>query len=153
MVQLNTAESWCSRVSVIFIGVDLGGSPGTCPPIIEKRPCIYHFYHLSPSILVFPPNIFDKSTPVLIFIFYFDIYLKLLVSTCFFYFLLHLLSGEKLSLFCLDFVLFICDLNIFIVVVAVAVVVVVVVVAATAATGGGAGVRDGVRVVVIIITI
>jgi len=20
-----------------------GGSPGTCPPIIEKRPCIYHF--------------------------------------------------------------------------------------------------------------
>src|SRR6218665_582634 len=42
------------------IGVDLGGSPGTCPPIIEKRPCIYHFLpHFSPrpNILVCPPNI------------------------------------------------------------------------------------------------
>ena len=42
------------------------GSPGTCPPIIENRPCIYHFLPpLAPSnILVCPPNIFVKSTPV-----------------------------------------------------------------------------------------
>jgi len=36
------------------------------PPIIEERPCIYRL--LPPSfptdILVCPPNIFDKSTPV-----------------------------------------------------------------------------------------
>jgi len=32
------------------IGVDFGGggNPGTCPPIIEKRPCIYQF-SLPPS--------------------------------------------------------------------------------------------------------
>jgi len=29
------------------IGVDFGGCPGMCPPIIEKFPCIYHF--LPPS--------------------------------------------------------------------------------------------------------
>ena len=49
---------WC-------IGVDSEGSPGTCPLIIEKRSCIYHFLPPFPSnILVCPPNIFDKSTPV-----------------------------------------------------------------------------------------
>ena len=43
-----------------------GVSPGTCLPIIEKRSCIYHFLppFASPDILVCPPNIFDKSTPV-----------------------------------------------------------------------------------------
>src|SRR6218665_3797461 len=49
----------------LAIGVDFGGSLGTCPPIIENCPCIYHFlppFH--PSILVCPPNIFDKSTPL-----------------------------------------------------------------------------------------
>src|SRR6218665_1339417 len=47
------------------IGVDFGGQPGHVPPIIEKRPCIYHFfYHLSPNILFCSPNIFDKSMPV-----------------------------------------------------------------------------------------
>src|SRR6218665_1069661 len=49
----------------VIIGVDLGGSLGTCPPIIENRPCIYHF--LPPNILVCPSNIFDKSTPVTAF--------------------------------------------------------------------------------------
>src|SRR6218665_2828811 len=34
------------------IGVDFGGSPGTCPPIIEKRPCICHFLPPLP-----PPDI------------------------------------------------------------------------------------------------
>src|SRR6218665_1689347 len=44
----------------------LAGSPGTCPPIIEKCPCIYHFLpYFSPNILVCSPNVFDKSTPVL----------------------------------------------------------------------------------------
>src|SRR6218665_1273529 len=65
--------SHCLSISYFFIfvmmrcgniGVDLGGSPGTCPPIIEKRTCIYHFFHLSPNILVCPLNIFDKSMPV-----------------------------------------------------------------------------------------
>src|SRR6218665_3128423 len=36
----------------------LSGQHGHVPPIIEKRPCIFHF--LPP----FAPNIFDKSTPV-----------------------------------------------------------------------------------------
>src|SRR6218665_521153 len=36
----------------------LSGQPGHVPPIIEKRPCIYHFS--SP----FATNIFDKSMPV-----------------------------------------------------------------------------------------
>src|SRR6218665_3913102 len=51
--------------SIIYaIGVDLGGCPGTCPPIIEKRLCIYHFLPpFAPQYLVCPPNIFDKSTP------------------------------------------------------------------------------------------
>ena len=43
------------------IGVDFGkfgGSPGTCPPIIENRPCIYHF--LSP----FAPPIFWFALPI-----------------------------------------------------------------------------------------
>ena len=40
------------------IGVDFGGQPGHMPPIIEKRPCIYHFLPPSaPNILVCPPNI------------------------------------------------------------------------------------------------
>src|SRR6218665_250269 len=43
----------------------LGGSPGTCTPIIEKRPCIYYFLPpFAPNILVCLPNMFDKSTPV-----------------------------------------------------------------------------------------
>src|SRR6218665_2708784 len=54
-------KEWAAK----SIGVDLGDSPGTCPPIIEKRPCIYHFLPpFSSNILVCPPNIFDKSTPV-----------------------------------------------------------------------------------------
>src|SRR6218665_739895 len=40
----------------------LGGQRGHVPPIIEKRPCIYHFL---PNILVCPSNIFDKSTPLI----------------------------------------------------------------------------------------
>src|SRR6218665_441903 len=52
-------------VVVASIGVDFGGSLSTCPPIIEKRPCIYHFLPpFAPNILVCPPNIFGKSTPV-----------------------------------------------------------------------------------------
>src|SRR6218665_3120052 len=35
-----------------------GGSPGTCPQIIEKRPCIYHF--LPP----FAPPIFWFAHPI-----------------------------------------------------------------------------------------
>src|SRR6218665_3755915 len=44
----------------------MGGSPGRGPPIMEKRPCIYHFLppFPCPNILVCPPNIFDTSTPV-----------------------------------------------------------------------------------------
>jgi len=51
-----------------LLGVDFRvGSPGMCPPIIEKRPCICHFLPpcAPPNILVCPPNIFDKSTPSL----------------------------------------------------------------------------------------
>src|SRR6218665_2622760 len=36
----------------VTIGVNFGGSPGTCPPnapIIENRPCIYHFLSTSAS--------------------------------------------------------------------------------------------------------
>ena len=48
-----------------LIGVDFGRQPGHGPPIVEKRPCTHHFYHLLPlNILVCPPNTFDKSTPV-----------------------------------------------------------------------------------------
>src|SRR6218665_327782 len=45
----------------------LRGHPGHVPPIIENRPCIYHFLpsFCPPNILVCPPNIFDKFTPVL----------------------------------------------------------------------------------------
>jgi len=41
------------------IGVDfLGGSQGMWPPIIEKRPCVYHFLPtFPPNILVCPPKI------------------------------------------------------------------------------------------------
>src|SRR6218665_608421 len=36
-----------------------GGSLGTCPPIIEKRPCIYHFLLPSaPQYLGFPTQYF-----------------------------------------------------------------------------------------------
>src|SRR6218665_1464310 len=49
----------------IRIGIDLVAARHV-PPIIEKRPCIYHFLPPSapPNILVCPPNIFGKSTPV-----------------------------------------------------------------------------------------
>src|SRR6218665_3329833 len=30
----------------------LSGQPGHVPPIIEKRPCIYHFYHRLPPIFL-----------------------------------------------------------------------------------------------------
>jgi len=48
------------------MGADLRGQPGHVPPIIEKRPCIYHFLppFAPPNTLVCPPNIFDKSAPV-----------------------------------------------------------------------------------------
>jgi len=37
-------NSSCAVQQCTYIGVDLGGgSPGKSPPIIEKRPCIYHF--------------------------------------------------------------------------------------------------------------
>src|SRR6218665_1667559 len=61
------------------IGADFGGIPGTFPPIIEKRPCIYHFLPpFSPNILVCPNNIFDKSTPV----FYCIVSLHLYSASC-----------------------------------------------------------------------
>src|SRR6218665_3086471 len=47
----------------LYIGAELAGA---APPIIEKRLSIYHFYHLlPPNILICPPNIFDKSTPLM----------------------------------------------------------------------------------------
>src|SRR6218665_2088979 len=49
----------------VIIGIDLGGQPGHVPPIIENRPCVYHF--LPHNILICPSNIFDKSTPVTVF--------------------------------------------------------------------------------------
>ena len=56
---------WC-KLCIATIGVNLGGQPGHMPPIIEKRRCIYHFFTtLPPNILVCPPNIFDKSAPVI----------------------------------------------------------------------------------------
>ena len=44
----------------------LRGSARAHAPMIEKLPCIYHFLPPfdPPNILVCPPNIFDKSTPV-----------------------------------------------------------------------------------------
>src|SRR6218665_2951759 len=46
------------------INIDFGGSPGACPPIIEKRPRFHQLLPpLSPHILA-SPNIFDNSTPV-----------------------------------------------------------------------------------------
>ena len=48
------------------MGVDFWEETGHVPPIIEKLPCIYHFLPPSaPNTLVCPPNIFDKSTPVI----------------------------------------------------------------------------------------
>src|SRR6218665_2133743 len=44
------------------IGVDFGRSPGTCPSIIEKRPCIYHFLPpFAPPISSFAHPIFLTS--------------------------------------------------------------------------------------------
>jgi len=70
----------------VYIYIDFGGAARACaPPIIEKRPCIYHsLYHLSPNILVFPPNTFDKSTPVCLckhLIIYFAFYLECLKNS------------------------------------------------------------------------
>ena len=47
-----------------IIGVDLGGAARARAPIIEKPHTFITFYHLSPNILVCPPNICEKSTPV-----------------------------------------------------------------------------------------
>src|SRR6218665_3570688 len=42
---------------------------GTCPRIIVNAHAFITFYHLlPPNIFVFPPNIFDKSTPVVLMI-------------------------------------------------------------------------------------
>src|SRR6218665_2470929 len=46
---------------VMTIGVDLGGSPGTCPPIIGNRPCIYYFLPPFPPIFWFAHPIFLTS--------------------------------------------------------------------------------------------
>jgi len=47
------------------IGVDFaGGSPGTCPNNWETPMHLSLFTTFPPNILVFPPNIFDKSMPV-----------------------------------------------------------------------------------------
>src|SRR6218665_4074403 len=54
----------CPTVLALTIGVDLGVQPGHVPPIIEKRPCIYHILPPFPNNLVRPPNIFEKSTPL-----------------------------------------------------------------------------------------
>ena len=45
LINLSSYVNFPSPLIILVIGVDLGGrgSPGTCPPIIEKRPCIYHF--------------------------------------------------------------------------------------------------------------
>src|SRR6218665_2215806 len=51
----------CMTSTRMGIGVDLGGSPGTCPPIIEKRPCVYIFHHLLPPIFWFAHPIFLTS--------------------------------------------------------------------------------------------
>ena len=40
------------------IGVDFGGQPGHVPPIIEKRPCIYHF--LPPQYFGLPTKYFGQ---------------------------------------------------------------------------------------------
>ena len=46
-------------------GVDFGAARARASLIIEKRPCIYYFLRPFPHNLVYPPNIFEKSTPVL----------------------------------------------------------------------------------------
>jgi len=49
----------------INIGVDFGGSPGTCTPIIRIAHAFITFNHLlPPNILLCPPNILNKSTSV-----------------------------------------------------------------------------------------
>ena len=51
----------------IFIGVDFGGSPGTCPKLLKNAHVFITLYHLlPPNILVCPTNIFDKSTPLFV---------------------------------------------------------------------------------------
>src|SRR6218665_1641093 len=40
---LNCEFIWMCMYVLIGISVDFGGQPGHVPPIIEKRPCIYHF--------------------------------------------------------------------------------------------------------------
>src|SRR6218665_3680708 len=39
---------------IVLIGADLGGSPGTCSPIIEKRPCSFHLI----KIFITPSSIY-----------------------------------------------------------------------------------------------
>jgi len=54
----------------VFIGVDFGWA-ARAPPrrLFENRPCIYHFLpHSAPNIWVCPSYIFDKFTPVIVFV-------------------------------------------------------------------------------------
>jgi len=39
---------------LVTIGVDFGGNPGTCPPIIEKRLCFHQLLPPLPPIFLFP---------------------------------------------------------------------------------------------------
>src|SRR6218665_1353503 len=43
--QVSLKAIWSCYMESLFIsiGVDFGGSPVMCTPIIEQRPCIYHF--------------------------------------------------------------------------------------------------------------
>src|SRR6218665_3307815 len=53
----------------IHVGADFGGggSPDTCPQLLRNTHAFITCYHLSPNILVFPHNIFDKSTSLVYF--------------------------------------------------------------------------------------
>ena len=58
---------------VRYIGIDFGGAERARAPNNWETPIhLSLFYHLpSPNILVFPPNIFDKSTPVVGYVLYY----------------------------------------------------------------------------------
>jgi len=54
-------------VLAVVIGIDFGRQPGRMPPIIEKRPCFHQLLSpFSPQYFGLPPNIFHKSTPVVV---------------------------------------------------------------------------------------
>jgi len=60
-MQIQTNQLIIVKMSMDYglIDVDFGGSPGTCPPIIEKHPCIYHFLPPSaPQYIGFPTQYF-----------------------------------------------------------------------------------------------